>query len=123
MNEVSPTMSALLRLLNEQRSKRNAAESEFRARCDDEATAVHEYRQAHAIAMLKSEQSSEGLRKAESEIATASLVLRRRLAIGLRRSAKEALTGCSDEAETLKAAFNAYNREIKAELELAGRVT
>jgi len=120
MNEITPTMARLIDLLNQARQKRGAAEKEYRERCDDDAIADHEYRQAHAVAMLQSEQKTEGLRQAEAELATAALALKRRLAIGLRRSSAEALKGCHDDAETLQAAFHAYNRELKAELSMAG---
>ncbi len=123
MNEITPTMAKLIDLLNEARRRRNAAELEFQRQADNEATAEHEYRQAHAEAMLQSEQKTEGLRQAEAEIATSKLALRKRLSIGLRRSAKEALKGCHDDADTLQAAFHCYNREMKVERELAGMVT
>ena len=123
MNEVSPTMAALLAKLNEQRRRRTECEQEYRQRADDEATTEHEYKQAHAKAMLISEQKTEGLRQAEAEVATSQLALKRRLAIALRRSAKEALNGCSDDADTLQAAFHCLNRQMKVELELAGTMT
>ena len=123
MNAVSPTMTKLLELLNEARRKRADLEKEFREQADEEAALEHAWKQAHAKAMLVSEQKTEGLRQAEAEIATGDLALKRRLATALRRSAKAALDGCHDDAETLQAAFHAYNREIKAELELAGRMT
>lgn len=120
MNQVSPTMAKLVGLLNEARSRRFKAEEEFKRAADEEAIAEHEYRKAHAIAMLASEQRTEGLRQAEAELATEQLALKRRLAIGLRRSASEALKGCHDDFETLQAAFHAYNRELKTVTELEG---
>jgi len=115
----SPTMAALIRELNTQRSRRNELEQELVERHNAEADAEHAYKQAFATAMLESEQKTDKLRQAESELATGQLALQWRIAIGLRRSASEALKGCHSDADTLQAAFHAYNRELKTELDVA----
>jgi hypothetical protein len=117
--EINATMARLLTVMGEVRAKRDGAEREYREACDEEAMMEHKYRQAHAKAMLLSEQKTEGLRQAEAEVATEQLALQRRLAIGLRRSASEALKGCHDDSETLQAAFHALNRQMKVEMDLA----
>lgn len=118
--ETSPTMHRLLTLMGDVRKKRDGLESQFKSATDDEAMSEHRYRQAHAMSMLQSEQKTEGMRQAEAEIATEQLALQRRLSIGLRRSAAEALKGCHDDSETLQAAFHAYNREMKMATEFDG---
>ncbi len=105
--------------MNEQRARRHELESQYRDANDEEAALLHQHKQAHATAMLQSEQKTEGLRQAEAVLAVGTIALKLRLAIGLRRSAKEALNGCHDDADTLQAAFHAYNRELKMDMDLA----
>ena len=120
MREVSPTMVRLLGLLNEARSRRVDSEQTYREALDEEVGAKRAFDLAYSKSLLASEQSTDKLRVAEAVVLTDEQSLRHRLAVALRRSARVALDGSHDDAETLQAAFHAYNRELKCELELAG---
>jgi len=122
-NPISPTMAALIEQLNTVRKRMREAEADYQHAVDAEADAVGAFEKAHAIAMLQSEKPTEGLRQAEATLATSEQALQKRLTTGLRRAASETGKNARQEAEVLEAAFHAYNREIKAELELAGRMT
>jgi len=120
---VSPTMAALIEQLNKVRAQMRESEEDYNHAIDAETEALGAYDKAHAISMLQSEKPTEGLRQAEAVLATEQQALQKRLTIGLRRSASEAGKNARQEAKVLEAAFHAYNREIKSELELAGKVT
>lgn len=123
MNAVSPTMTKLIEQLNLVRQRMREAEADYKHAVDAETDALGAYEKAHAISMTTSEKTTEGLRQAEAVLATEAQALQKRLTIGLRRSASEAGKNARQEAKVLEAAFNAFNRELKVELELAGRVT
>ena len=118
---LTPTMAALIEQLNVVRRGTRDSERIYREALDEETGALGAYEQAHAQAMLCSEQKTEGLRQAEATIATMDYALQKRLAISLRRSARAALSGHHHDSKVLEAAFHAYNAEMKVELSLAGR--
>ena len=116
-------MCALIEQLNQIRNGLRAAECEYKLALDEEVAALDAYDKAHAESMLVSEQRTEGLRQAETTLAVEMQLHRKRLAIGLRRSASEAGKNLRQQLKTLEAAFHAYNAEMKTELSLAGSLT
>ena len=116
---ISPTLRFLFSQLEDVRKSVAQTLRAVREANDNEAEASDLFRRAFAKAYVTAAGPTE-MRRQLAILETADLHARLDVATGLRRSASEAADLRAKELEALTGAYNAYNRELKVEQQLAG---
>lgn len=122
MSEPRPMSQTLQRLLDVQREmhqRARAVDAEVERASMAEASAVADFKLAHATAYLAAE-GPVATKTAVADRDTIALFRGMEIAKALRRAAMEASSTLHHELDALAAIAHTANREMKTELELAG---